>query len=442
VVTLASLSLNGAAAQTAGDFSLALSNASISIPQGSAGTLNLYVASANNFAQTVSLTFSGPAGVSASFNGNGPSQVETSAGGPTSSTVTIYVDDSVEPGTYPFIVTGVSPNGLLHSTGLELTVLPAGTVVSTPNPDFLTQPSPDVMTLTPDVSQSTTIVFSSVNGFSSCVGLSAAWTGVAPAGVTVSLPSPVVVPAGGSASSVLTLTADGSPSTGTFTSVVTATNGVVSHSSDIVVRIVGTPSVLAPVAADFSITSAVTQPSPAVVSLSPGASQSAAVILSSIDGFGSTVTLTAGWDGAAPVGVSVSPLTPLTVTVPASGSVSSALTLTADSTPSTGSYTLLVTATNGVTSHSTEIPVIISGTLAVLAPVAPAPEMIPDFSVTPTSDTVSTILGLSAGTTVVVSSLRGFSSPVTFSASWVGNAPTGVAINLPQPVTPPGGGGG
>jgi hypothetical protein len=41
---------------------------------------------------------------------------------------------------------------------------------------------------------------------------------------------------------------------------------------------------------------------------------------------------------------------------------------------------------------------------------------------------------------VVVSSVGGFSSPITFSASWVGNAPTGISITLPQTVTPPPGG--
>ena len=441
LITLASLSLNGVAAQSAtGDFAVALSNTGISVPEGSSGTLNLYVTSLDNFAQTVSLTFSGPAGVTASFNGNGPSQVATSAGGTASSTVTINVDDSVEPGTYPFIVTGISPTGLSRSAGLQLTVLPADTIFSAPYPDFLTQPSPAVMTLTPSVSKSTTMVFSSVNGFTSSVSLSVAWTGVAPDGVTVSLPSPVTVPADGSTSSILTLTADDSPSTGIYTLVVTATNGVIAHSSDIGVTIAGTPSVLAPVAPDFSISSAIFQPSPAVVSLTPAMSQSATIILSSVDGFSSIVSLTVEWNGAAPNGVSVSPSSPVTVTVPASGSVSSTLTLTADNTPSTGSYMLLVTASNDLTSHSTEIPVIISDTIAVLAPVTPTAAPTPGFSLYPSTDTVSMLPGLSGGTSVVVNSLGSFSAPVTFSASWVGNAPTGIAINLPQTVAPPAGG--
>ena len=421
-----------------GDFSVAFSTSGISIAQGASGTVNLYVASLDNFASPVSLTYSAPPGVTASFNG--PSQIETSAGGTSSPTVTIYVPGTVATGSYPFTVKTTS-GGITHSATLQLIVSPSGTIVATSsNPDFLTQPSPAVMTLTPSVSKSTTIVFSSVNGFSSSISLSAAWSGIAPSGVTVTLPSPVTVPPGGSASSTLTLTADTSPSTGTYTLVVTAANGALSHSSDIVVTITGTPSVLAPVAPDFAISSAITQPSAAVVSLTPGVSESASIILSSVEGFSSTVSLAAGWNGAAPDGVSVSPPTPVTVTVPASGSVSSTLTLSADATPSTGSYTLLVTASNGVISHSTEIPVIISGTIAVLAPVTPTAAPMPDFSISPSSDTVSTLPGLSGGTSVVVNSLGSFSAPVTFSTSWVGNAPTGIAINLPQTVTPPAGG--
>ena len=424
LLTLASFSLHSVAAQVApGDFSVALSNTGMSIPRGTSGTLNLYVASLNGFSQTVSLTYSGPSGVTASFNDNGPSQIATSAGSTSASTVTIFVDDSVSTGTYPFTVIGTSPTGLSHWAVLSLTVTPAGTVVYTQNPDFLTQLSPGVMTLTPGVSKSTTIVFSSVNGFSSPVGLFAVWTGVSPDGIAVSLPSPVTVPAGGSASSILTLTAGSSPSTGTYTLVVTATNGIISHSSYIVVTIYGTPSVFLPVTPDFSITSAITQSSPAVISLTPGMFESVDIVLSSVGAFSSTVNFSVGWNGAAPSGVTVSPPTPVIVTIPATGSVSSTLTITAASTPSTGSYTLLVTATNGVTSHATEIPVTIS-----------------DFSLHPSADTVLTIPGLSGGTSVVVNSLGSFSAPVTFSTSWVGNAPTGIAVNLPQTVTPPVGG--
>ncbi len=295
-------------------------------------------------------------------------------------------------------------------------------------PDFITQPSPAVLTLTPGTSASATIVFTSVNGFGSSVSLGAAWSGTVPSGVAVSLPGPVAVPADGSASSTLTIIADSSASTGSYPLIVTASNGILSHSTQVLVTIAGVPTVLAPVIIpDF-----VTQPSPAVMTLTPGTAASATIVLTSVNWFSSSVSLGADWTGAIPSGVVVS--LPGPITVPADGSASSTLTITADNSASTGSYPLIVTASNGIISHSTQVLVTIVGTPAVLAPVFTPPS---DFAVSPSSETVSVIPGLNGESSIVVNSLGGFSSPVTFSASWVGNAPTGIGIILPQSVTPP-----
>jgi len=339
-----------------GDFSVAFSTTGISIAQGASGTVNLYVASLDNFASPIMLTFSAPAGVTASFNG--PSQIETSAGGTTSPTVTIYVSGTTVAGTYPFTVTA-SSGGISHSATLRLIVTPSGSVlVASPNPGFITQPSPAVMTLTPDVSKSTTIMFSSVNGFSSPISLAAAWTGTAPAGVTVSLPAPVTVPAGGSASSVLTLTADDSPSTGSYTLIVTASNGVISHSTQVLVSIAGTPSVLAPVVAPSAIPDFTVSPSSDTVSTISGLSGGTSVVVNSLGGFSSPITFSASWVGNAPTGIGVN--LPQSVTPPAGGEASSPLGFTTTSIASTGTFVLQVTATSGSVSHSTDITLLVN----------------------------------------------------------------------------------
>ena len=41
---------------------------------------------------------------------------------------------------------------------------------------------------------------------------------------------------------------------------------------------------------------------------------------------------------------------------------------------------------------------------------------------------------------MLVDSQGSFSAPVTFSVSWVGNAPADIGVNVPQTVTPPVGG--
>lgn len=332
-----------------GDFSVAFSTSGIGIAQGASGTLNLFVTSVNGFASPVTLTFSAPPGVSASFNG--PSEVETSAGGMSSPTLTLFVSGTVAPGRYPFTVTA-SSGAISHTATLQVNVTPSSTLISTGvTPDFVSQPAPATISLTPDATKFSTLTLSSINGFSGEVSLAAAWAGTAPTGVSFSLPSPVTVPTGGAAASTLTLSAGDSPSTGTYTLSVTATDGVVSHSADIIVAVTATPSVLAPVLAavpDFTIA-----PSSATVSVIQGLSGSTDVIVNSVGGFSSPVTFSASWVGNAPTGIGIT--IPQTVTPPPGGEGSSSVGFTTTSTGSTGSFILQVTGTSGSITHSTDV---------------------------------------------------------------------------------------
>jgi len=123
VIALASMSLNGVAAtkEHQADFSVVFLTTGTSILQGTFGNVNLSVASLDNFASPISLTFSAPPGVWASFNGL--SQINTVADGTNSRTVTIYVSEAVAPGFYPFTVTAFSGT-ITHSVILQLLVLP------------------------------------------------------------------------------------------------------------------------------------------------------------------------------------------------------------------------------------------------------------------------------------------------------------------------------
>ena len=332
-----------------GDFSIAFSTTGIGIPQGASGTLNVFVTSENGFASPVTLTFAAPAGVTASFNG--PSKVETSAGGMSSPTLTIFVSGTVAPGTYPFTVTA-SSGAISHRATLQVNVTPTGTLLSTGvAPDFISQPAPATISLTPDATQYSTVTISSINGFSGQVSVAASWVGIAPAGVSLSLPSPITVPTGGAASSTLTLSAGDSPSTGAYTLSVTATNGAISHTTELTVTVAATPSVLAPVAAavpDFTLA-----PSSGTVSVIQGLSGSTTVIVNSVGGFSSPVTFSASWVGNAPTGIGIT--IPQTVTPPPDGAGSSSVSFTTTPTGSTGSFVLQVTGTSGSVSHSTDI---------------------------------------------------------------------------------------
>ena len=364
-----------------GDFSIAFSTTGIGITQGASGSLNVFVTSLNNFASPVTLTFSAPQGVTASFNG--PSKVETSAGGMASPTLTIFVSGTVAPGTYPFTVTA-SSGAIAHAATLQVNVSPSGTLITTGvAPDFGFQPTPSTISLTPDGTKYSTVTISSINGFNGQVSLATAWVGSAPGGVSFSLPSPVTVPTGGTATSTLTLNADNSPTTGSYTLAVTATGGTVSHTTDINIAIAGTPSVFAPVAAaapDFNIA-----PSSATVSVIPGLSGSTNVIVNSVGGFSSPVTFSTSWVGNSPTGIGVT--IPQTVTPPPGGTGSSPVSFTTTSTGSTGSFVLQVTGTSGSVSDSTDItlqvntagPSCIIATATYGSPVAPQVQVLRNF---------------------------------------------------------------
>jgi len=333
-----------------GDFSVAFSSTGIGVAQGASGSLNLFVTSVNGFASPVALTFSAPPGVTASFNG--PSNIETSAGGTSSPTLTIFVSGTVAPGTYPFTVRA-SSGAITHTTTLQVIVSPSGSLLASSGvtPDFASLPTPSTISLTPDATKYSTVTLSSINGFNGEVNLAASWVGADPAGVSVSLPSPVTVPTGGSATSTLTLTAGNSPATGTYTLLLTAVSGTVLHSTEISITVAATPSVLAPVVAavpDFRIA-----PSSVSVSVIQGLSVSTDVVVSSVGGFSSPVIFSASWVGNAPTGVSIN--LPQTVTPPPGGVGSSSVGFTTTSTGSTGSFILQVTGTSGSVSHSTDI---------------------------------------------------------------------------------------
>lgn len=60
-----------------------------------------------------------------------------------------------------------------------------------------------------------------------------------------------------------------------------------------------------------------------------------------------------------------------------------------------------------------------------------------DFSLSASPPELTVPIGSSQTSTITITSLFGFSSPVELSYSWFGDAPSDVTINLPGPVTPP-----
>ena len=102
------------------DFTINANPTSLSVVQGAQGTSTITTTVSGGFNNAISLSASGvPAGVTVSFNPN-----PIAAPGSGSSTMTIAVDSSTVPGTYPIAVTG-NGGGIQHSTTVTLTVTAA-----------------------------------------------------------------------------------------------------------------------------------------------------------------------------------------------------------------------------------------------------------------------------------------------------------------------------
>lgn len=266
------------------------------------------------------------------------------------------------------------------------------------------------------------VIVSSLNNFDSPVTLSI--SGVSGIGGSFS-DNPITPAPGGTATSTLNIFVPGNIPVGNYTINVTGTSGSLSHSTALALSVVATG------VSDFAVTSGPT------VILPVGSTATATIYITAFDGFNSQVGLAASWVGAAPADVTFNLPSPITPTV--GGTATSTLTIIAGPTATTGTYTLRVTAASGTSTHTVDVTVVIAPVTTITTTSSPST---PDFSIDSSSSTVSIVQGLSGSTTIIVTSVGGFSSPVTFSASWVGNSPAGVGFTLPAPITPPPGGAG
>lgn len=170
---------------------------------------------------------------------------------------------------------------------------------------------------------------------------------------------------------------------------------------------------------DFTITV-----SPASVIVAPSAIGSATVTVVSSGSFSSPVSLTAT---GIPFGLTQT-FGPNPITPPAGSSASSLISLTTASYATTGTYTIAITGSSGSLSHSTTLTVAITQTGYA------------DFSISASPTTVFVVQGTSGTTTLTVTSINGFNSPIGLSVGWIGSTPSGVTFTFATLVSPPPGG--
>jgi hypothetical protein len=204
------------------DFSVGASPSSVTVNQGSNGTITITITSLSGFNSATTLSASGlPSGVTAAFSTN---PVTPPANGSATSTLTLTASSSATTGTATVTITGTS-GSTTHTTTINLTVNTAA------QPNFTIGAAPASVVVTQGGNGTSTLTVTSQNSFSSATTLSASGL---PSGVTAAFSSnPVTPPANGSATSTLTLTASATATTGTATVTVTGTSGSLTHSTTI-----------------------------------------------------------------------------------------------------------------------------------------------------------------------------------------------------------------
>ena len=267
-----------------------------------------------------------------------------------------------------------------------------GTVAS---PDFSMSASPVTVAVTPGgASGGSTVTVTSLNGFSSAVGLTVS----CPTGLTCTMTPTSVTPAsGGTATSALSVSASAGTAAGNYTATVTGTSETLSHSTSVTVAV-----------QDFSVSA-----NPTSVSITQGQNGTSTISVTAANGFSGSVALSAtGCPTGATCSFSPSSVNP--------GSSSTLTVATTSSTPG-GTYTVSVTGTSGTLSHSTGVSVTVT---------APAP----DFTISANPTSVSVNQGQSGTSSISVTAVNGFTGSVSLGAT---GCPTGATCSFsPSSVNP------
>ena len=298
------------------DFSLSASPTSLSIATGSSGTSTITITPKNGFTGSVTLSASGmPTGVTASFGTN-----------PTTATsvLTLTASSTATLGTSTITITGTS-GALTHTTTVALTVS------TTVTPDFSLSASPNTLTIAQGSSGSSTVTVTPQSGFTGSVNLSASGL---PTGVTAAFgTNPTMT------TSVLTLTASTTATSGMSTVTITGISGALTHTTTVALTVSGSTLTAAPTMLSFNYTTG--SPTPAAQPISVTATPTKLAFTASVSG--------GTWLSAAPL----SGTTPGTVNVtvnPAAltaGTYNGTVTITssgATGSPQMVPVTLMVTA--------------------------------------------------------------------------------------------------
>ena len=315
----------GGGTGTLPDFTISLTPASVTTPQGSFGETALTVRPRNNFTGTISLSMAAgldevPRGLTLSLD-----RVSVSGTSPVSWTLRLHARPATPTGTYRLKLRATSGN-LTREADLVVEVTP-------PPPDFTISLNPTSLTVQEGSSGTVQLTVASLNGFAGRVSLSL--TG-APDGVTLS-PSSVDVPEGGSVTRCLTLAVGPSVGPGTYRLQVKATGGSITKTANLSLTVTAAP--------DFTISL-----NPESLTVRQGSSGTVQLTITPQNGFTGTVSLYLvgeDEDGNLVPGVSGIALDPTSVNVAGSGPTTQTLTVNVAASVDPRTYNLRVKAASG-----------------------------------------------------------------------------------------------
>lgn len=266
-------------------------------------------------------------------------------------------------------------------------------------PTFQATPSANSLSLTAGANNSITVKVAVSGGFNAAVAFSA--TGL-PSGVTAAF-TPATLPAPGSGSSVIKLTATSAAKAGVYSATMTATSGATKKPMALSVTVAPAPT--------FILASSV-----ASVSVSAGDSNTVTLTTTAASNFNAAVTLSVT---GLPAGMTAQFLPSSIVGAPGSGT--SAVTFSAASNVAPKAYSVTVTATGGGVTQARTLTV-----------------NVPGFSFT-SSATSATVSSIAHGALrLTTAALGGFNAAVALSASGL---PKGVTAHFSsESVAAPGSG--
>ena len=313
---------------TTDEFTLTSTPASQTVVAGSGTSFSTTLSSAGTYASaSVTLSAIGlPAGASATFS---PSTLTGSG----TSTLTLSTTSNVAPGTYAFLISGIS--------GDMQRISPA-TLIIQPQPDFSVSPSPSSVNVAQGSQSTSTVTSDIVGAFNAAVTLSASGL---PSGVTATFSvNPLAAP--GSGSSVVTFSATSGATLGSGTVTITATGGGITHTTTINLTVVQPP--------DFSIAS-----DKQTIAVLIGGSTTATISTAITGLFNSAISLSSS---GLPTKVTAA-FSPSSIGAPGAGS--STLTLSAASQAHVGTSTITITGSGGGKTHGTNITLNVVSTPSV-----------------------------------------------------------------------------